>query len=483
MTSPAVLVNGSSTTNGVNVSPGATVTIALENIDGVSSWNLSCFGTDDLNSASAINETLVINQTNKTATFTMPDGYGTAAVFQSIVNNAIDDSGNINTSYSTTFGVYVLTSNYGLRVAAQNETNEGNVEYGWLRTFNFMTSASVPGPRGPVGEIGTNTQFIAAGDLSGTDTDQIVSKIGGITITGTPSIGQAITATSSSAASWQNVSGYVIGSYGVYGRPTDICFDGTNIWTASPSGYVTAMVASTGEYIAAYATGYSPYGICFDGTNIWTANQSNNSVTKISTSGSIIGTYSCGTGPTRICAAGSYVWTANYGTSTLTKIDISSGATAHTTAGVSSYSVCYGGGYIWAPNYGSNWVSKINAFTGSIITDIGDSGWIENPYALCSDGTYIWVTSYADTLVKIRISDGSIMATAYTSAFPSAVCSDGTNIWVTNQNGNTVSKFSGSTGALIKNYAVGSTPDAICFDGNCVWIANYGNGTVTKMLV
>lgn len=43
-----------------------------------------------------------------------------------------------------------------------------------------------------------------AGDLGGTSTSPTVSKVNGISVTGTPSAGQLISATSSTAASWQN---------------------------------------------------------------------------------------------------------------------------------------------------------------------------------------------------------------------------------------------------------------------------------------
>ena len=132
---PTCTVNGSSTLNGVNVTAGATVTIALVDTGGVSQWNITCLYTDELNSAATVNGTLSVNLVTKTATFTAPGGLGSSLIFQSQINNGRDVNGVVQAGYTTTFKVAVLTAT-GLRVAAFNETLEDNASFGWVGMFN-----------------------------------------------------------------------------------------------------------------------------------------------------------------------------------------------------------------------------------------------------------------------------------------------------------------------------------------------------------
>lgn len=158
MASPLVLINGNPQANGFNASSGATVTIALASNTGVFTWNVVCIGTDELNTIANISSTLVVNHANNTATFTAPSGSGSAVIFKSIINNGVDINGVAQSTYTTTFAVYVLSNGY--RVAAQNEVLEGDSTYGWVSKFNPIArnfssgGGGGTGPQGPQGSPG-----------------------------------------------------------------------------------------------------------------------------------------------------------------------------------------------------------------------------------------------------------------------------------------------------------------------------------------
>jgi hypothetical protein len=115
-----------STTNGVTVTAGDTITIALVSVAGVQSWTIACVGTDELQAAATINAGLTINGVSKTATFTMP-----AAAALGFRSTVVDANG---VSTSTQLGVYSLAN--GLRVGFVGETTEGNAAFGTAATVN-----------------------------------------------------------------------------------------------------------------------------------------------------------------------------------------------------------------------------------------------------------------------------------------------------------------------------------------------------------
>lgn len=174
--SPTVLVNGFNTDNGVDVTQGSTVTIALADPAGVNVWTVRCIYTDENHVADDITAALVIDTPSKTATFTMPsDGYalGCALMFESIVNGGLDVNGNIVDSYTTKFGVYTKFNN-ALRIAAVNETIEGSNDFGWTPKINDA-----------IRSLGVGGTFVAAGDLSGSALTQTVIKINGNPVSST----------------------------------------------------------------------------------------------------------------------------------------------------------------------------------------------------------------------------------------------------------------------------------------------------------
>lgn len=126
-----------STVDGVDVTPGDTITIHLADVSGVRYWSIACIGTDETLVAATITASLTIDQGAKTATFTAPAA-GKALIFRSTVGIAglgLDANGASDSSLTTTFGIYTLTSG-SLRVGAVNETTEGSASFGWTPKLN-----------------------------------------------------------------------------------------------------------------------------------------------------------------------------------------------------------------------------------------------------------------------------------------------------------------------------------------------------------
>lgn len=195
MTSPLCLVNGFSTTNGVDVTRNTTVTIQLIDTAGVNTWEISCIGTDDLHTTDEINDTLVITDiTAKTATFDMPDGYGVSCIFRSRVNSGVDLNGRAVSAYTTTFKVATLINSN--RTIAVNEQMESSAAFGWAKPVNQIIRAAL------------SSEFDVGGDLSGTLPDPTVEKLRGTqvgTAGGALTDGYVLTVTGVDTCDWEPV--------------------------------------------------------------------------------------------------------------------------------------------------------------------------------------------------------------------------------------------------------------------------------------
>jgi hypothetical protein len=161
MASPTVLIKDGAdayvpSDNGVNVTPGNTVTIKLASSGDLDSWFVACVTTDDLSSAVDVNAALVFDNTLLTATLVAPPK-GRALRFQSVVNGGRDRNGVRQASYSTTFVLYTINDN-GLRCHALDETTEGSDVAGWGKDVNeaLRVSGSLDSPH-----ITGNPLFIA----------------------------------------------------------------------------------------------------------------------------------------------------------------------------------------------------------------------------------------------------------------------------------------------------------------------------------
>src|ERR1039458_5682404 len=104
------------------------------------------------------------------------------------------------------------------------------------------------------------------------------------------------------------------------------------------------------------------------------------------------------------------------------------------------------------------------------------------PTYMAFDGSDIWVTNLqANTVTKLRVSDGTNLGSFAVGSVPVGVAFDGSNIWVANEGDGTVTKLRASDGANLGSFRVGLDPIGVAFDGASVWVANEGSNTITKL--
>jgi hypothetical protein len=133
-----------STVNGVNLTPGAAITIRQADPSGSGSWQLECVGTDETNVAASVNAALTIDGLARTASFVAPLA-GAALIFESRVGVGStvgrDADNATQPSYTTRFGLYTLVN--ALRVGALNESTEGSTSYGWAAKVNAVIRSAL----------------------------------------------------------------------------------------------------------------------------------------------------------------------------------------------------------------------------------------------------------------------------------------------------------------------------------------------------
>ncbi len=281
---------------------------------------------------------------------------------------------------------------------------------------------------------------------------------------------------------------YVITTYGIGGgtSPTDIAFDGANMWTSDYQNNAVTKITSAGTTTTYVGNGiylYDAQSIAFDGTNMWTANGGGrNSVTKVSPIGGLTTYTGTEAGPQGITFDGTNMWTANFTSSSVTKFSPTGTilGTYTTGAGTGPRNIAFDGTNMWTANY-SNWTATKISPTG-VILGTYTTGAGTYPYGITFDGTNIWIANYNnDSVIKISPT-GTILGTYTVGRNPQSIASDGFgNMWTGNTGGNSVTKIS-PTGATT-TYSIGTNtnPSGIASDGINMWTSNNADNSVTKI--
>ena len=228
-------------TTGANVSSGSSIVVQLVNPAGVQSWNIACYGVDEITSAASVNATLVQDNTTWTATFTAPSTVeGATMLFNSVTNQ-----GKANQN-SFTFGVFVELDGY--RLFAGGEDAQSNATVGNAADLNKLV-------RGVALGGGGGGNFVAGGDLSGTSSDQTVIAIQGNAVSASsPTEGQFLVEGSGSTWKPTTLSGDVTASTGTPGDITVVGLQSNDVKSgvlgSIDDGYVLTWNNSGSQYEA-----------------------------------------------------------------------------------------------------------------------------------------------------------------------------------------------------------------------------------------
>lgn len=164
------------TTNGVDVTAGATIGIRLLDTSSVVDWYLEVVGTDELSTTPVLtgvnNITHLVNTPNTVVTFTFPASQGRAVGFKSTVTG-------VGGPLEVSFGIYSLTS-FLTRVGFVTETREGNTDFGWASKLNPLIRAG----SGGLGNDNFSYQTIPSGQTVTIPQYQQMIVFGGLDLEG-----------------------------------------------------------------------------------------------------------------------------------------------------------------------------------------------------------------------------------------------------------------------------------------------------------
>lgn len=462
------------TTDGVNVTPGNTITVRLADTTDVVDWFLVVLGTDETTTTPAL--TGVNPSTNKVttpgtlATFPMPSGAGRAVLIESTVTGP-------GGPQVTTLAVFTLTT-HGYRIGATGEQREGSTGYGWATKLNPLIRSGAPVLRYddslalPTLGVSTIQQaidalkaasggFTAAGDLAGDGTSQTVIGWLGIPLD------------DSVAPEDQNIWSYDIGS-------------GKFVLVPFPSGSFTAAGDLSGD-------GTSQTVIGFQGRPVSAAAPSFGNVYKWGGSEWIPGEVS-GTITVQQIGGGSPPPITG-----VTTIRFASSTVSDDGGGVVTVTPSGGGGGTTVPldqgrsvRQAQSWGVMADRDLGSTTTVLvggGSSTWT----GCCWDGRAIWAIENdgglsTNRLVKAAPFSGgglggyelskNAAGLGLGSFDPIDVCYDGNDVWVSDATGK-VYRISRTSGSLQSTVTLASV-NRLEFDGEAVWVSR-GSAGITRI--
>ena len=220
--------------------------------------------------------------------------------------------------------------------------------------------------------------------------------------------------------------------------------------------------------------GTTPQLIASDGADLWVANNGSGTVSRVRASdGKVLSESTGAASAFGILAAKGAIWvTGQTSPGKLYIMDpaVGSVSTLPVSLGNSPGQLSFDGARIWTANQGGSVsIVTLNPLSVSTVT-----AGFSSPRGILYDGANIWVTDYtAGRLFKLD-SNGAIIQSVVTGAFPLYSVFDGTNIWAPNNIDNTVTVVRASTGAVLAELSANglSGPTAAAFDGERILVTN-----------
>ena len=186
-------------------------------------------------------------------------------------------------------------------------------------------------------------------------------------------------------------------------NPVGLTFDGQRLWTANSlgGGSITRIVLSTG-IDATFTSGFvSPTDILWDGENLWVADQGAGNVKRVDpATGTVEQFVQLGGSPSQLLFDGANLWVSNPGSNSVaviratgalrgTLLDTITGNGLNTPQGMA-----FDGERVLVTNNTS--LGSVSLFKASDLTPLGNlfTGVNSNPFAACSDGLNFWIVRH-----------------------------------------------------------------------------------------
>jgi S-layer family protein len=199
-----------------------------------------------------------------------------------------------------------------------------------------------------------------------------------------------------------DVSSISLLAYSVPFHPNNLAFDGDRVWTANfDDPTVSIIPVSNGNLLTAAAAsvgGFTrPTDVLFDGANIWVTDSATGKLHKLNVSGGIVQTVVVGAKPGYMTYDGANIWVPNLDDNSITVVQASTGAVTATISADASNGLsvplqaAFDGDRILITNPGNDSVTLFRSADLSLIGNVPLAPGA-HPFGVCSDGINFWVT-------------------------------------------------------------------------------------------